>query len=394
MKGLKTRAGRGVGKGPKGKGDIQENAENADRPPRKPPFKRKRSIATADSSAPTYRQLLGALAVVVAVFVLALRITSSPSMQPHRDEPSSGGHGHGVRKTQPSKPTATTGVLAACERVDGNWTQEQFQLHQKRHGRVPVVMTAQSTWRGPNPEQWQEQEFLRAYGRLKLTTTATRHQIELGNFWDGSHKLGDAVRSYDQAFTEAEFSTAELISEMRGKWEVPVAMQGPDGIRGSSILSVGRSNQGSVFHKHAANYLVLLAGQKTWWLVEPDGNGTPLAKTDPGLTHTNPCTFDEKPPQLSKAQRHRKILRCEHRVGEAIYLPEGWWHATCNRDTFNLGAGAVGVVTGWDAVVEAARDGDVVRAHPHPPPPILLRCSLRYMYGVYMIMSVHNSLAH
>lgn len=114
------------------------------------------------------------------------------------------------------------------------------------------------------------------------------------------------------------------------------------------------------FHCHAANFLLLLAGRKSWWFIEPDTPGNPrLMDTDPGLSHADACGFDDTPPVLSTRQQYRRMLRTEQEQGEALFLPTGWFHATCNRAAFNLGVGAVGFATGWTTLATAAKDGDL-----------------------------------
>ena len=227
----------------------------------------------------------GNAAAAAAAVAIAVAIAWSADFGGFAAHARGGGTASGVfeREQTGGRPAeAVPPFSASCIRIDGAASPAEFEASQAGHGGggLPAVLTAQPGWRR-DVGVWEEKRFLAEYGGLRLTTTATRHQVELGPFWNSTHGLGAAVLPHDQGFTEAEFSTAELIARMRRQWEPPAAMHGL-GFTASSIVSVGRQDQGSVFHHHAANYLLLLAGRKTWWLIEPDAAAASSAKSTGG----------------------------------------------------------------------------------------------------------------
>lgn len=103
-------------------------------------------------------------------------------------------------------------------------------------------------------------------------------------------------------------------------------------------LSVGGRGTGLSLHQHHNAWLLLFEGRKQWHVLDSRDVPPPLThETDLSVTQW----LDSFLPNLKPAER-RRLLSCEQRAGELLYVPETWWHATRNEDQ-------VAVALGWHA---------------------------------------------
>eukprot|EP01046_Picozoa_sp_COSAG06_P038540 COSAG06_NODE_4457_length_4242_cov_52.233888_2_plen_126_part_00 len=67
-------------------------------------------------------------------------------------------------------------------------------------------------------------------------------------------------------------------------------------------------------------------GKKHWFLLPPHEPNPPVMR---------PCDYE-------KAALAPSTLECEQASGEVLFIPSGWWHATCNLD-WVVGIGGQGL---------------------------------------------------
>ena len=88
------------------------------------------------------------------------------------------------------------------------------------------------------------------------------------------------------------------------------------------VLSLG-GGEGVEFMKHCAAWIGLVTGVKRWHFASPDSvnfNG-----------NTRPC-------EASYLKQEEESI-CTMYPGDAVYVPDMWWHATCNLKGYTIGVG-------------------------------------------------------
>lgn len=84
----------------------------------------------------------------------------------------------------------------------------------------------------------------------------------------------------------------------------------------SLSFGVSSSGTGVPFHVHGPAFSETLYGRKRWLLYSPSSKPT----------------FDPDESTLRWVSRESAPLDCTVAAGEAIYIPDAWWHATLNAD--------------------------------------------------------------
>lgn len=152
--------------------------------------------------------------------------------------------------------------------------------------------------------------FLNMDGKLSADES-----IELSNYLEISDK------SHTIVMDDHRVSAAEdlLLTDLFKDCHVPSAFARMTAAR---VLSIGGSS-GVQFQRHCAAWIGLVAGHKRWHLIPPSEEGVE--------EFWRPCDAEYKP-----------ILReriCDIFPGDVIYLPDNWWHATCNLKDWTIGMG-------------------------------------------------------
>ena len=102
-------------------------------------------------------------------------------------------------------------------------------------------------------------------------------------------------------------------------------------------ISAGIDESGLFFHQHGEAWNALIIGHKRWMLVSPKHN-IPQLTALPHLGNiTSPyqCEHIRFKSQwlknsLPKIQKHERPLECDQKVGDVLYIPDGWFHAVQN----------------------------------------------------------------
>jgi len=104
--------------------------------------------------------------------------------------------------------------------------------------------------------------------------------------------------------------------EMIKEYKMPKWLPGVE-IRTSLSFGLGGSSSGIPLHHHGPALLEIFSGRKRWFTAPP----FKMPPFDPNLSSFRWFHGEE---DLADVQM------CTQHVGEALYLPEGWWHATMN----------------------------------------------------------------
>lgn len=84
---------------------------------------------------------------------------------------------------------------------------------------------------------------------------------------------------------------------------------------------LGATNTGLSWHQHSQAYNVAMYGARHWFLAAPHNTMNQVQSTFDWLRE-----WQAPPPE----ERDERVMRCEQRAGDLIYVPQQWWHATLN----------------------------------------------------------------
>eukprot|EP00913_Durusdinium_trenchii_P009572 g8993.t1 len=110
-------------------------------------------------------------------------------------------------------------------------------------------------------------------------------------------------------------------------WDVPNCPSTPkEWLRMSNakaFLTLGGPLSGTQFHSHGPAFLLLASGKKRWYLHPPGRFPNRSA-----VALHRPMTFFET--KVLDALEDSVPLSCVQSAGDAIFVPDGWSHATIN----------------------------------------------------------------
>jgi len=96
----------------------------------------------------------------------------------------------------------------------------------------------------------------------------------------------------------------------------------------SRVLSFGGGHRGVQMMQHGVAWLGLVAGAKLWHIAPPDLPRPSNRECDNGGKVDWALAASEG------------VEHCVMKPGEVIFVPDDWWHATCNLETYTVGVGA------------------------------------------------------
>lgn len=171
-----------------------------------------------------------------------------------------------------------------------------------------------------------KQEFLNKFGHVKffddnfLKREVAFHP-ELVRFIkdSGSVTLQNLFHKHDTLKEKNLFSynpelTMQLIPDVKTMFSNFMPVETSKGV------SMGNQYEYAEFHKHSSAIFVQTKGKKRW-----------LLSSNAFDSFENPCITSEKTIRESEA------VICYLNEGDSIFVPEGWWHGTCNLEEWNLG---------------------------------------------------------
>ena len=112
-----------------------------------------------------------------------------------------------------------------------------------------------------------------------------------------------------------------LHNALGGDWAIPSYLASASEQR---TLSLGGGKRGPTMQSHQVAWLALVQGRKFWSLGDPS-EPKPKEPT---------CDYE--------TDRQDPRMQCVIHPGELLYLPERWWHATCNLEKWTIGIGGQG----------------------------------------------------
>mmetsp|Transcript_22046 Transcript_22046/g.39087 ORF Transcript_22046/g.39087 Transcript_22046/m.39087 type:complete len:392 (-) Transcript_22046:57-1232(-) len=213
-------------------------------------------------------------------------------------------------------------------RVNGKylsyWEAENVVL------KSPVILTnLTDDWSALS--KWAEEEFTQNYGNLTLpryTPTGTNY------FTDTEYQaLGNVVEiSANNHFIIYDTGeTAGIMNAIRKDYNLPNILQSSSW---TTILSFGGAAKGATFQRHQVAWLATIFGHKHWWLAPKTAPEPP----DPQ------CFTNQGDPRDEGFWKSQQVQYCKVYPGEILWVPEMWWHATCNGDPYTVGLGGQGYI--------------------------------------------------
>jgi hypothetical protein len=147
-----------------------------------------------------------------------------------------------------------------------------------------------------------------------------------------------------------------MVDALKADFEVPRALRA--NVRLGPIFSIGGEKSNVFPHFHQENWLAQVHGEKLWVLATPSGGGLSDGYNKAlrqAHTRLDACKFPVK--LFRKPLEKHTFSWCVVKPTEALYLPRGWWHATCNLDDRNVAVGYIGVWSNKLHVAASNADG-------------------------------------
>lgn len=212
----------------------------------------------------------------------------------------------------------------AWPRVDGRSMKWRDFLHHYYEKRPIVLEHLIDDWPAVSQGRWVRQKFLGAYGNHTFNSSHVADNCRrLTEFHDGEsleqHLNSNAKASW---FVKPNHP---LVVELQSRqdWTVPellrhVVEEGP-------YISIGKTQQGNIFHAHRNNWIAQVTGRKRWHILEP--SKLPAIESMMHRKHAGPCA---PPPEWAE------LSACVVGPGDIMYLPSKYQHETCCLDEFNV----------------------------------------------------------
>jgi hypothetical protein len=120
--------------------------------------------------------------------------------------------------------------------------------------------------------------------------------------------------------------TSPILNAIRHDYTLPSILQFASL---ETILSLGGSPQGATFQQHQVAWLATVFGKKHWYMAHPN---TPKPPEPYCPTHSGDA-------RTEKEWGSHGVVYCDVHPGEIIWVPDQWWHATCNGALYTVAIG-------------------------------------------------------
>jgi len=220
-------------------------------------------------------------------------------------------------------------------------------------GEAPVLLTGLTdSWAAADPSSgWANATaFAEQYGSFDLPMRAADDLANRGSAYASQRVRVDHYQNFTS--TRGPASTGDEALFSNTEEPLSIALQGDyswpeflDGVTYDHIVGIGHPGTGVPFHRHVENWIATF-GRKHWFLLPPHEPNPPVMR---------PCAY-------RKSDLAPATFECEQQVGEILFIPSGWWHATCNLDwVVSIGGqGLEGLSDPLPTLHRAALSGDVV----------------------------------
>ncbi len=158
-------------------------------------------------------------------------------------------------------------------------------------------------------------------------------------YTDGGHESSDGrprgvLKSYDRQYSPFLADAAKEDFTLP-QWALPARLL---------YMGLGAGAGGGVqAEEHPSAWFAAIKGRKRWLLHPPNLN----SPGDP--RHAGVAQFSMRP-RCAVREVFTSTLTCDQEEGDILWLPGGWWHETCNLDSFSAGVGGVTFENmHWDA---------------------------------------------
>ena len=110
----------------------------------------------------------------------------------------------------------------------------------------------------------------------------------------------------------------KLLNSIFNDFQVPKLFEN---VTYARVLSLGGGRRGVEMMQHCVAWIGMVAGRKRWYLADPKHTNVHANCDSEGSVHDD------------------RISDCVIEKGDVMYVPDYWWHATCNIDPYTVAVG-------------------------------------------------------
>ena len=218
------------------------------------------------------------------------------------------------------------------DRVDASQfaSLEAFHDAHRARGGAPVVVTGLAPRNDAFRVMNAKEALLRRWGDETIVlSTANTHSYRkvaktLREYFDDHLRVQDLAVPGDETLYWFGDNDHERWAEHFAAYSPPPLI--PRSADVAYSFGVGGPLSGVPLHVHGPGFSETLIGRKRWWLAPP----RPKPAFDPNATALEWALSRRK--GESSGADGVAFAECTVSEGEAIYFPDGWWHATLNLD--------------------------------------------------------------
>lgn len=160
-------------------------------------------------------------------------------------------------------------------------------------------------------------KFADLYGHHEINANRTSYaqgldHTSVNTYMEHAHREHIIVMD-DARITDKE---NEFLNSIFRDFNVPRLFEN---ITYARVLSLGGGLRGVDMMKHCVAWIGMVAGRKRWYLADPNHRDVRADCVDP--------IEDDR------------VLECVVEKGDVMYVPDFWWHATCNLDPYTVAIG-------------------------------------------------------
>jgi hypothetical protein len=213
---------------------------------------------------------------------------------------------------------------------------EAFHDAHRARGGAPVVVTGLAPRNDAFRAMNAKEALLRRWGDETIVlSTANTHSYRkvaktLREYFDDHLRVQDLAVPGDETLYWFGDNDHERWAEHFAAYSPPPLI--PRSADVAYSFGIGGPLSGVPLHVHGPGFSETLIGRKRWWLAPP----RPKPAFDPNATALEWALSSRSggggAPTKGNGDGGVDFVACTVAEGEAIYFPDGWWHATLNLD--------------------------------------------------------------